>query len=404
MIQQTQKAAGSAVARWGAVAIFALASTWNYLDRQVLAAAAPQIRAEFRLSNADYGWLISAFSLAYALASPAVGWFLDWIGLEAGISWAVGFWSAMAAFCGWSRGFAQLVAARVGLGVGESAGVPAAGKLNAIYLEPENRAIGAAVTQVGLTIGGIGAPLLVTLFVDWRSPFVVCAALGLAWIPLWLWLRRRIAPYEVVPPRREAGQLRLLTDWRLLTLAAANMLWMIGYSFGSNWATLFLVQSFRMTAREANGYAWFPPLASTLGAFTGGWISRAAIRRGSSHVRGRVFAAFISAIGCLVAVLAPISPTPFWATMALAASYFWTTAGSVNLYTIPIDIWGGGRAGTAISALVCAYGLMQAGISPLIGHLVDQYGYQPVCWLVALPPLVAWLLLRRLAAEPGVAR
>jgi hypothetical protein len=41
---------------------------------------------------------------------------------------------------------------------------------------------------------------------------------------------------------------------------------------------------------------------------------------------------------------------------------------------------------------------MQAGISPLIGHLVDQYGYQPVCWLVALPPLLAWLLLRRLAA------
>ena len=67
----------SVAARWGAVAVFALSSTWNYLDRLVLSAAAPRIRAEFHLSNMDYGWLLSAFSLAYALASPALGWFLD---------------------------------------------------------------------------------------------------------------------------------------------------------------------------------------------------------------------------------------------------------------------------------------------------------------------------------------
>ena len=73
-----------------------------------------------------------------------MGWFLDRMGLEAGISWAVAFWSVAAAVCGWTRTFGQLVVARVLLGIGESAGVPAAGKLNSIYLEPENRALGAA--------------------------------------------------------------------------------------------------------------------------------------------------------------------------------------------------------------------------------------------------------------------
>jgi ACS family D-galactonate transporter-like MFS transporter len=107
----------SVTARWCAVAVFALASTWNYLDRLVLSAAAPRIRAEFDLSNTDFSLLLSAFGFAYMLASPAVGWFLDRVGLEAGIVWSVALWSVAAAFCGLTRSFHQLVGARVFLGV-----------------------------------------------------------------------------------------------------------------------------------------------------------------------------------------------------------------------------------------------------------------------------------------------
>jgi ACS family hexuronate transporter-like MFS transporter len=158
---------------------------------------------------------------------------------------------------------------------------------------------------------------------------------------------------------------------------------------------LYLVQSWKLSVGQAASYAWFPPLASTLGGFAGGWISQRAIRRGVPNVRARVLGCFISAIGCLVTVLTPLTPSPLWATLTIAASYFWATAGSVNLYTIPLDFWGGERAGTAISALVFAYGLLQTGISPVIGSLVDHFGYTPVCWLVALPPLAGWWLLRR---------
>ena len=51
--------------------------------------------------------------------------------------------------------------------------------------------------------------------------------------------------------------------------------------------------------------------------------------------------------------------------------------------------------------LVFAYGLLQTGISPLIGSLVDHFGFTPVCWLVALPPLGGWLLLRKIQRLPG---
>jgi len=392
--------AAKSTARWGAVAVFALASTWNYLDRLILSFAAPRVSAEFHLSHRDYGWLLAAFGLAYTLASPAVGWFLDRMGLEAGISWAVAFWSVAAAICGWSRTFGQLVVARVLLGIGESAGIPAAGKLNSIYLEPENRALGAAVTQVGLTIGSVAAPVLVGVFTGWRSPFFVCAVFGFAWIPVWMLVRRKVQPFETVPPRREPGAVKLLRDRRLAILAIANVFCMVAYVLWSNWTTIYLAETFHLTTGQANSYAWFLPIASTLGAFAGGWMSRRVIAQGSAAVDARVSVIGVSAFGCLIAVVAPLCRTPLTATLVAAASYFWTTAGSVNLYTIPLDIWGGQRAGVAISALVFAYGLLQTGISPVIGSIVDGFGFAPVCWMIALPPLIGWQLLRRIGPGP----
>lgn len=251
------------------------------------------------------------------------------------------------------------------------------------------------MTQVGLSIGGMGAPLLVGYMAGWRSPFFVCALLGFAWIPVWIAVRRKVRPYEDVPPLRQPGAFRiLLGDRRLIALVGANILWMGIYTLWSNWTTLFLVDNYRLTTEQASSYAWVPPVASTLGGFLGGWISRRAIHAGMHAVRARVMAALVSAIGCLVTVLVPLSATPFLAMLAISASYFWVTAGSVNLYTIPLDIWGGRHAGTAISALVFAYGLLQTAISPLIGSLVDHFGFTPVCWLVALPPFAGWLVLR----------
>ncbi len=391
----------SKLARWAAVTVFALASTWNYLDRQVLMAAAPSIRTEFHLNNAQFGWLISAFSLAYALASPATGWLLDWLGVELAMAWSVAMWSVSSVFGGLSRGFGQLLGARVMLGGFESAGVPAAGKLNASYLEPENRAIGAAMTQVGLSVAGYGAVWLVALMPGWRSSFFVCGALGLLWIPVFLQVKRRVTPYENVPPRRESGGLRLLLDRRLQRLVIANMLWMGSYSLFTNWTTSYLTWTFHFTLKSVAPFAAIPPVAATLGAFAGGWISRQAITRGRANADARIFGTLISAIGCLAILVVPFCTTAQLATVAISVSSFWAVAGSVNLYTIPVDIWGAERAGTAISALVFGYGILQAGISPLIGSIVDRtHGYDLVFRILAPLPLGAWWLLRSLRKDP----
>ena len=398
-MSEIRRPPGSVTARWLAVSVFALASAWNYLDRIILGAAAPQIKAEFHLTNTDYGWLVGAFGLAYALAAPFIGWLLDRVGLELGIICAVALWSLSAAASGWTRTFNQLVGVRVFLAVWESAGIPAAGKLNSIYLEPKDRALGAAMTQIGIGIAGVAAPLLVAYFTGWRSPFFVCAVLGFLWIPVWMIVRRMVQPWQEVAPQREQGGLAILKDPRLLALAGANVVWMLGYTFWTNWTTLYLVKSYQLTAAQANRYAWVPPVASTLGGFAGGWLSRRSMNGGTPAVSARVNATFLSAFLCLVTIAAPFCPTPLLALLPISLSYFAIVAGSVNIYAIPLDIWGGEHAGTAIAALGFAYGLMQFAVSPLIGYLVDQFGFTPVCWLVALPPFAGWLLLKKIVAR-----
>jgi MFS transporter, ACS family, hexuronate transporter len=391
----------SQAARWGVVAVFALSSTWNYLDRQVLTAAAPRLRAEFHLSNTDYGWLLSAWSIAYMLASPGIGWLLDRIGLQIGIVYAVALWSLSSALGAITRTFGQLAGTRAALGAFESVGFPAAGKLNAIYLEPKNRALGAAMAQVGISVAGVVAPVLVATMPGWRQPFLASAALGVLWIPLWILVHRRVIPYQDVPPQRTNHGFAVLRDRRLRLLVVANVLWMGSYSLWTNWTTPYLNYTFGLSVESVAAYAWFPPVAATVGAFVGGWISRQAIVRGQPVVESRLFGILISATGCLVTLAVPLARTPLLATLAISVSYFWAVAGSVNIYTLPVDLWGGERAGTAISALVFAYGLLQTFISPVIGSIVDKHhAYAPACWMVALPPLGAWFLLRRLRVRP----
>ncbi len=369
----------------------------NYLDRLLLASVAPLIIKEFHLTTEAYGWLLSGLALAYALASPLAGALLDRLGLNRGASLAVGAWSLCCAATSLVRGFGALAVARIGLGVAESAGIPAVAKMSATYLKPAERAVGSAVSQVGLSLGGMLAPALVYCMLprySWRAPFVVAGLLGLLWIPLWLFIARLIPPEAVaiqpVPKRARA----LWSDPRALLLGGVNILGMSNYVLWSNFTTLFLTHTFHETAQSAAAYAWFPPMAASFGGFAGGWLSMRLIRQGMDPVAARTRVVLFAALGCLITLAIPFAPTSRFATILIGASYFATLAGSVNIYTIPLDLFGAAGAATATSILVSAYGLLQIFLSPLIGRLVDLHGFAPVCVLVAFPPLLGYLLLK----------
>jgi MFS family permease len=66
---------------------------------------------------------------------------------------------------------------------------------------------------------------------------------------------------------------------------------------------------------------------------------------------------------------------------------------SVNMYTLPLDAFGGARAAFAVSLLVASYGALQALISPVFGKVIDLYGYAPLAIAASLAPLAACVVL-----------
>ena len=391
--------------RWLVIGVFFLSSSINYLDRQSLATLAPLFRAEFHLNNADYGWILAAFSVTYAAAAPFAGLLIDRIGLNRGIMISIGLWSLAGITTGFTRGLGGLVACRAWLGLAEAGGIPAAGKAMHEYLEPAERALGNGLNQAAVFLGAILAPPVATWLAvryQWRAAFVVTGAAGLLWIPVWNWVARGAPPVRKSAREPLARSLAILCEPRMWGFIIANALSMVAYSLWSNWTTLYLVEVNKLTFVQAAYVAWLPPLAAMLGGFAGGWLSFRWARAGVSPLAARARVCLLCALAGLVAIAIPFAPNAAWAMAGISLSILAVSAFSVNLYTMPLDVYEAARAAFAVSLLVSAYGAMQAVASPLLGALIDCYGYLPVCAIASVTSLAAYAVLRATGAVPSV--
>jgi MFS family permease len=113
--------------------------------------------------------------------------------------------------------------------------------------------------------------------------------------------------------------------------------------------------------------------------------------------RGRV--CLLCAVAGMVAIAIPLAPSAAWASAGISLSILAVSAFSVNLYTMPLDVYAGARAAFAISLLVSAYGAMQAVASPAIGALIDHFGYAPACAIASVTSLAAYGALRLSAPD-----
>lgn len=394
--------------RWLAIGIFLISAVLNFLDRQILAQLAPVLQKDLGLTLVQYGWLISAFSAVYACSAPLGGWLLDRYGLTRGMSFAVGLWSAAGFATGFATGFWQLVACRGVLAAGEAAGIPGSAKAHRLYLPAREYALGSAAGQFGLSIGGVLAPPLATWFAlhsNWRYSFLVAGALGFLWIPLWRFTARKLPPPVADTPAPGGGKRarEVLRDPRMAGLFVANILSMTVYSLWLNWTTVFLVRQHGLKLEETQWLAGLPPVFLTLGGISGGLLAWWWIRGDTGAFQGRMRIGWLSSVLILSNAAAPWAPTPELAMVAICMACFWTVALSVNIYSMPLDFFPSHSVAFAVSLLTAAYGVLQFFISPLIGKLVEDSGFQLVCLLTAptamLGCLVIWLTGHRHAGR-----
>ena len=167
--------------RWTIVALLFVATTINYVDRQVLGILAPTLSRELHWSETAYGDVVSWFSFAYAMGFLVAGRVLDRIGVKRGLGAAVVTWSLASMAHALVRTATGFSLARAALGVGESAIFPGSIKSVAEWFPKRERALAAGLFNAGTNTGAIVAPLIVPALAlrwGWQWAFILTGALG----------------------------------------------------------------------------------------------------------------------------------------------------------------------------------------------------------------------------------
>ena len=145
---------GGAYARYVLTVLFVV-YVLNFIDRQILAILAKDVKRDLGLTDADIGFLFgTAFGVFYSLFGIPLGRLADnWHRVRL-ITIGLAIWSAMTAFSGLARNGLQLTAARIGVGIGEATASPCAYSLISDYFPKQKRATALAIYSSGIFVGG----------------------------------------------------------------------------------------------------------------------------------------------------------------------------------------------------------------------------------------------------------
>lgn len=391
---------------WTIAIIAMLTMTVSYIDRSTLAVLAPSVTKALGLTEAQFGLLASAFAMAYLVATPLSGWWIDRIGARRGLVPSVLLWSSIAAMHALVPNFAVLFMLRIALGITEGPGFPGAAQTMARVLPVEDRPRGFGLLFMGSSIGGMIAPLLAPrLFAlgGWRFAFLGTAVIGLAWIPLWIFMTRPKAvrdrldlPRAVTARGPSIGALardpRMIRAW--LGIAAVAPI----SGFMSTWGAKYLAKTFGTKQVDVGDYLWLPPLLLDLGLIGFGDLAVRLRRGATGDGTTRVLHAIAVTIAASTMIALPWIDGAWPAVIVGGLGL----AGAGGVYTlVTSDLIGRlppGSVSTAAGTVAAAQSLSHIICNPLIGRSVDAHGDYTVAavalGLWAIPGSIAWLVWR----------
>jgi MFS transporter, ACS family, D-galactonate transporter len=295
--------------RWIPIlALVAIGTAINYLDRTVLGIAAPHLTKDLGLSPTEMGLVFSAFSWSYAAMQIPGGIFLDRFGTRLTYFVAIACWSLFTGLMGVVNSLGGLLATRIGVGVFEAPCFPANSRILSTWFPQHERARANSVYAVGMNfgLGFLSLPLFwTTQRFGWRGLFFIVGGIGIVFSLVWWALYRN--PTESPTVNRaeleyiEAGGggeykgQPLHFEWRHIG-ALLQHRQVIGASigqFGGNstlvffltWFPTYLVQARGMTFIRAGVMTSVPYIAAAVGVVLGGFLSDMILKRtGSANV------------------------------------------------------------------------------------------------------------------------
>ena len=281
----TSDGAKSNKARNYALAILVVVYTFNFIDRQILSILLNPIKTDLGLSDTAMGMLTGfAFAMFYATLGIPIARFADRANRRNLIAGALAIWSGFTAISGLAQNFWHLLAARIGVGIGEAGCSPPAHSIIADYYPAEQRATALGIYSLGIPFGimfGLFAGGWINELFGWRMAFFV---VGLPGVLLALVIR-----FTMTEPKRGLSENMVDSGEQPSVSETLNYLWkkksfrhmsfaaalsaFVGYGFVT-WAPAFLIRSFGMGTGEIG--TWFGlvlGVAGGVGIALGGYLA-----------------------------------------------------------------------------------------------------------------------------------
>ncbi len=394
--------------RWYAVALVTAAIAISYFDRQTLPVAIAAIQRNIPISNQQFSYLQTAFLVSYAALYIIGGRLLDRLGTRRGFLIIMLWWSIACALHGLALGFAMLLCARFLLGMGEGGGFPAAVRVVAEWVPPEQRSTAMGFINAGTAVGSVLAPPLIGFILlrsGWRAVFFASGAVGLAWVVWWaLSYRDNISPlsantFDARLIARQLSMRELLSMRNVKVIVFAKFMSDSAWYFLLFWLPKYLYDARHFDIKQVSYYAWIPYAASGVGSFLGGYFSSYLLRRGNSLDKSRKLALGISAAFMPVVMLVPLVPVQL-AILFFSIAFFCQQSWSGLIMTLPADIFPLSAVGT-VSGYVGFGGAIGGAIFGIVaGYLLGHgFGYGTLFVLVGTFHLIGFLAILLLGGK-----
>ena len=429
--------------RWVICGLLFFATTFNYLDRQVISYlkeffCTPVAQGGFGWSNTDFAYLTSFFTGIYASMTILAGWVIDRIGTKLGLALSLIVWSVFGIFNAFvGRSVAMHVLVRSAFGVGEAGNFPASIKTTAEWFPKRERALATAIFNSGSNFGAMVAALFVpwcmVYFGDqqgWKMAFIFTGAAGFLWLIFWFWLydtpgrQKRLSRAEFdyihsdeeIPVTDTAADQGTLAWWKLFGYRQAwaffcgkfmtDGIWWF-YLF---WLPDYLIKQFHMAKTQVILPTFIVYGVAIVGSIYGGSIPMTLIKKGMPVYRARMTAMLLIAVAPL-AVLATqyFGNVEHFGKMASVLAVAMICIGcaahqawSANLYTTVSDLFPKKAVASVIGIGTAAGGISGVIIQLLAGRLTDAFKETPqTAYLImfvicALSYLVAWSIMKLL--------
>jgi ACS family hexuronate transporter-like MFS transporter len=404
----TTVAAGGSLAstigryRWVICTLLFLATTINYIDRQVLALIKSTLDNELHWSNADYGAANSWFQLAYAGSLFIFGWFIDRYGVKIGYAVSIAAWSVAAAahaLVGSAQGFKI---ARAGLGLGEGGNFPSSIKAVAHWFPKRERAFATSLFNSGANVGAIVAPAIIPPIAaawGWRAAFVFMGVIGMAWLLLWLPFyddpekSKRLKREELDHIRSDGVTegatespmpwLELLRYREAWSFIVAKLMTDPVWWFFLIWLPDYFKKKWSLDIKNSWVHLVTIYAIITVLSIIGGWVTGHLARRGWSVTRARKTGMFIFAC-CVLPIFFATRVDPWPAVLLIGIAGAAHQAWSANLFTTTSDMFPKRAVASLVGVGGMAGSLGGFFFPRFAGSLLDRLGTQGYTVLFAI--------------------